>query len=143
MSATEQLTVKLFDPQARLPTRGTPGSAGLDLYSCENIVIPSVDFRLVDTGIGIVVPPGTYGRIAPRSSLALKGIDIGAGVVDRDYRDRVKVLMFNHSNNNVTISRGDRVAQLMLERIVDDVTIHEVDELPASQRSGGFGSTGV
>lgn len=138
------MLVKRFDADARLPTRGTPASAGFDLYACESLVVQAGDFRLVDTGVGITVPAGTYGRIAPRSSMALKGINVGAGVVDRDYTGRVKVLLFNHSKNDVEIGKGDRVAQLIVEKIADDVAVMEVGELVNSQRgAGGFGSTGV
>lgn len=136
------LAVKKFQEDARLPLRATMQSAGFDLFSAENLVIPSLDSRLIDTGIGFTVPEGTYGRIAPRSSLALKGIDVFAGVVDRDYRDSVKVLLMNHSAHNFKVSKGDRIAQLLLEKIDDTAMVREVLDLPESDRVGGFGSTG-
>lgn len=88
--------------------------------------------------------PSTDGRIAPRSGLASKNfIDTGAGVIDADYRGPVKVLLFNHSDTDFAISEGDRVAQLVLERIYTPDVV-EVQELEESVRgAGGFGSTGV
>lgn len=88
-------------------------------------------------------PEGTYGRIAPRSGLASKHfIDTGAGVIDSDYRGEVKVLLFNHASDDFPIKRGDRVAQLVLERIYTPEII-EVTDLEESVRgAGGFGSTG-
>ena len=87
---------------------------------------------------------GTYGRIAPRSGLAVKnGISTGAGVVDRDYTGEVKVVLFNHSENDFEVKVGDRVAQLILEKIVEDAEVVVVESLEESARgAGGFGSTG-
>lgn len=86
----------------------------------------------------------TDGRIAPRSGLAAKNfIDVGAGVIDADYRGQVKVLLFNHSDADFVVKEGDRVAQLVLERIYTPEVV-EVQELEESVRgAGGFGSTGV
>ena len=97
----------------------------------------------VPTGIKIKLPAGTYGRIAPRSGLSLKGIDVAAGVVDRDFRGEVKVVLVNNRSTSFTIAQGDRIAQLVLERIATaDVEIVEtVDE--TSRGTQGFGSTGV
>lgn len=95
----------------------------------------------------MAIPIGTYGRLAPRSGLAWKNhIDVGAGVIDADYRGEVKVLLFNFSDQDFTVKRGDRIAQLICEVIavpeVDE--IGEDEELAATQRgAGGFGSTGV
>ena len=90
------------------------------------------------------MPVGTYGRIAPRSGLAVKnGISTGAGVVDRDYTGEVKVVLFNHGENDFEVKVGDRVAQLILERIVEDAEVVVVESLEESARgAGGFGSTG-
>jgi dUTP pyrophosphatase len=77
---------------------------------------------LVDTDIAISVPAGTYGRIAPRSGLASKHfIDTGAGVIDADYRGQVKVLLFNHSDKDFEVKEGDRIAQLVLERVSEQI----------------------
>ncbi|XRM39839.1 Deoxyuridine 5'-triphosphate nucleotidohydrolase [Aspergillus tubingensis] len=138
------LQVKKLTPTGRAPTRGSAFAAGYDMYSAKETVIPAKGKALVDTGIAIAVPEGTYGRIAPRSGLASKHfIDTGAGVIDADYRGEVKVLLFNHSDVDFEVKEGDRVAQLVLERIYTPEVV-VVEELAESVRgAGGFGSTGV
>ncbi|KAL4979466.1 DUTPase Dut [Aspergillus desertorum] len=141
---TPALLVKKLTPTARAPTRGSAFAAGYDLYAAKEIVIPAKGKGLVDTGLAVAVPEGTYGRVAPRSGLASKHfIDVGAGVIDADYRGEVKVLLFNFSDVDFTIKEGDRVAQLVLERIyTPEVAV--VEELAESVRgAGGFGSTGT
>ena len=138
------LSIKRLSDKATLPQRGSEFSAGLDLSSAEDKVIPAGERALVKTDLSIACPPGTYARIAPRSGLALKkGIDTGAGVVDADYRGPVGVILFNWGKEDFEIKVGDRIAQLILEQIVlPDVV--ETDELPETVRGeGGFGSTGV
>ena len=91
------LQVKLLHPDAALPKRGSELAAGYDLCAVESSVIHPGRRGVVSTGIAIRVPPGTYGRIAPRSGLAVKsGIQVGAGVVDMDYTGEIKVVLFNH-----------------------------------------------
>jgi dUTP pyrophosphatase len=112
------LEVKLLSERARAPTRGSALAAGYDLYSAEDVVIEAGGWGLVNTDIAVAVPPGTYGRVAPRSGLALRnGIDVGAGVVDEDYRGAVGVILFNHGRAPFAVAASDRVAQLILERI--------------------------
>ncbi|RCI15613.1 hypothetical protein L249_3436 [Ophiocordyceps polyrhachis-furcata BCC 54312] len=137
------LQVKKLSDKARLPTRGSAFAAGYDLYAARETVIPARGKALVDTDISIAVPAGTYGRVAPRSGLASKNfIDTGAGVIDADYRGPVKVLLFNHADADYDVKEGDRVAQLVLERIVTPDVV-EVQKLEESVRgAGGFGSTG-
>jgi dUTP pyrophosphatase len=98
----------------------------------------------VKTDLQISVPKGCYGRIAPRSGLALNFfIDIGAGVIDADFRGNVAVLIFNFGDNAFHIQRGDRIAQLICEKI-ESPEIVEVFDLDCSQRGDkGFGSSGV
>jgi dUTP pyrophosphatase len=130
--------------QGKKPTRGSPDSAGYDLYSSQNCVIKARDRATISTGIEIQCPSETYGRIAPRSGLAVKnGIATGAGVIDCDYRGIVKVLLFNHSDEDFEINIGDRIAQLIFEKIVHP-TIETVTILDITERGdGGFGSTGI
>jgi dUTP pyrophosphatase len=99
---------------------------------------------LVNAKLAIAIPAGFYGRIAPRSGLALKhGINVGAGIVDSDYRGSVGVILFNHSDDVFHISPGDRIAQLILESI-SIPSIIEVSSLDDTERSvQGFGSSGV
>lgn len=139
-----QLKVQLRGSNAKVPTKGSASAAGYDIYSAEKTVIPKRGQNLVSTEISITVPPGTYGRIAPRSGLAVKnGIQTGAGVIDRDYTGEVKIVLFNHSDKDLDINVGDRIAQLVLERIVEDASVVVVETLDETSRgAGGFGSTG-
>ena len=139
-----QVLVKLLSPEAKLPTRGSNDAAGYDLYSCERMILESGTRKFVNTGISIVVPSTRmYARIAPRSGLSVKGLDIGAGVVDSDYRGPIKALLINNSHTPFQVNVGDRMAQLILERIENPECIL-VDELPETERgSKGFGSTGI
>ena len=138
------LQVKKLSEFALIPSRGSQRAAGYDLHSAEVLVIPARGQGIVSTDIAIVVPFGTYGRIAPRSGLAAKfSIDVGAGVVDEDYRGNVRILLFNHSNIDFNVKRGDRIAQLILEKIATP-DVAEVRELDDSKRGeSGFGSTGA
>jgi dUTP pyrophosphatase len=137
------LRVKLLREGSTAPERKSAGAAGYDLSACEAAVVLPGGWALVDTGVAIAVPPGTYGRIAPRSGLAVRGISVGAGVVDADYRGPVKVLLFNHSTSDpLAVEPGDRIAQLVLEAIVVP-EVEVLQELPVAERgSSGFGSTG-
>ena len=138
------LQIKMISNAAELPVRASPGAAGYDLFATEHCVVPAQGRALVSTGLVVRVPEGCYGRVAPRSGLAVKhGIDVGAGVIDRDYRGEVKVLLFNTGNESYTVSVGDRIAQLILEQIMTPA-IQQVDVMDETTRgSGGFGSTGV
>ena len=89
----DELKVKLLSPEAILPSRGSEHAAGLDLYSTIETMVQPGDSVLIKTGIALELPRGSYGRVAPRSSLAIRGIETGAGVIDRDFRGEVKVLL--------------------------------------------------
>jgi len=138
------LIVKKLSEFAKLPVRGSTLAAGYDLAAAQPCIIPAHGKGLVKTDLAIIVPEGCYGRIAPRSGLAWKNfIDTGAGVIDADYRGNVGVLLFNHADTDFNVERGDRVAQLILERIYLP-EVQEVAELDDTARGGGgFGSTGV
>jgi len=135
--------VKLLNSNAVVPTRGTPNSAGLDISSSESTEIPSRKWKAISTGLSISVPADCYARIAPRSGLAYKfGIDVFAGVVDSDYTGEVKVILMNNGDEPFKVNIGDRIAQIIFEKIFTDGFV-EVEELNSTQRgSGGFGSTG-
>lgn len=151
--------MKLLSDKGTLPTRGSPLAAGYDLYSAEDATVPSRGKALIDLQISIAVPEGTYGRVAPRSGLAAKhSIDVGAGVIDADYRGPVKVILFNLGADDFKVARGDRIAQLILEKVhlapilqVDvsslgprpSASADHSQDLDATVRgAGGFGSTG-
>ncbi|KAF1936214.1 dUTP diphosphatase [Clathrospora elynae] len=143
-AAQQQLQVQLLSTNARAPTKGSLYAAGHDLYSAKDVIIPARGRALVATEISISVPVGTYGRVAPRSGLAFKhGIDTLAGVIDADYRGAVGVILANFSDDDYAVKAGDRIAQLIVEKIVMP-TVVVVDQLDASVRgAGGFGSTGT
>jgi len=132
-----------LDPVAKLPVRGTDGSAGWDLSAINNALVPAGGRALVDTGLAIRVPADCYGRVAPRSGLAVKyGIDVGAGVIDSDYTGPVKVLLFNHGDADFVVNAGDRIAQFILVKI-DARAFDVVEALDDTERgAAGFGSTG-
>ncbi|KAG0738595.1 hypothetical protein G6F23_009570 [Rhizopus arrhizus] len=143
MSNSPQLLIKRLSEHAKLPTRGSAHAAGYDIYCAHDIIIPAKGKAIVATDISLAIPIGHYGRVAPRSGLASKHhLDTGAGVIDADYRGPLGVLMFNFSEQDYEVKRGDRVAQLILEKISTPEVV-EVDSLEESVRGvGGFGSTG-
>ena len=136
---------------AKVPIRGTSHSAAFDLYASESRAVPANSRALVDTGLMLSsCPEDIYLRIAPRSGLAVKGYDIGAGVVDSDYRGKVKVLFINTTSEEYVINAGDRIAQMIPERIRIDLrcailgeeNITTTEEFIRAERGeGGFGST--
>ncbi|CEP15249.1 hypothetical protein [Parasitella parasitica] len=140
---SSKLLIKRLSEFAQLPTRGSAHAAGYDLYCARDNVIPAQGKALVDTDLSLAIPEGHYGRVAPRSGLASKHhIDTGAGVIDSDYRGPLKVLLFNFSKEDYKVAQGDRIAQLIIERI-STPDIMEVESLEESVRgANGFGSTG-
>ncbi|KAI3439635.1 Deoxyuridine 5'-triphosphate nucleotidohydrolase (dUTPase) [Psidium guajava] len=141
---TSLLRVKKLSDKAVLPSRASPFSAGYDLSSAAETKVPARGKALVPTDLSIAIPEGTYARIAPRSGLAWKhSIDVGAGVIDADYRGPVGVILFNHSDIDFAVNVGDRIAQLIIEKIMTP-DVDEVEDLDSTLRGeDGFGSTGV
>lgn len=143
---TNQLSpikIKKLHANARLPQRGTTFSAGADLYCIEAFTLEPGERKLVPTGLAIEIPHGFYGRVAPRSGLAVKhGIDVLAGVIDADYRSEVKVPLINLGHEPVSFNAGERVAQLIIEQaaMCDYVWTEELSDTERGE--GGFGSTG-
>lgn len=131
-------------PAAVLPTRGSAEAAGLDLYSIEDVEIAAGARAAVKTGIAVRIPIGYYGRVAPRSGLAVKfGIDVLAGVIDADYRGQLICALINHGADNYKIKAGQRIAQLIIEAIITSRP-EWAEELEATMRgASGFGSTDV
>jgi dUTP pyrophosphatase len=136
------LKCRRLDPKARLPQRASCGAAGYDLYSVQDCVVPRHGKAKVQTGLAVAIPDGHYGRVAPRSSVAWNFVDVGAGVIDADYRGEVIVMLYNHGYADYHVRAGDKVAQLVLERISVPEPVW-VDDLDETERgAGGFGSTG-
>ena len=128
-----------------MPARARAHDAGLDLYAAEAVIIEPGARVLIPTGIALAIPEGYAGFVLPRSGLAVRhGLTLlnTPGLIDSGYRGEVKVLLVNHDRATTTIARGDRIAQLVIQR-VEPTELVEVDELPSSDRGdGGFGSTG-
>ena len=131
-----------------LPKYMSEHAAGMDLFAAVSaeLVIPSGEWKLVPTGLAIALPEGFEAQVRPRSGLALKqGVSIlnTPGTVDADYRGEVGVILMNHSKADLVIKRGDRIAQMIINKI-ERIEFEEVEELPSTERgAGGFGHTGV
>lgn len=125
-----------------LPCRQTSGSAGFDLCAAEEATIPAHGFGSVNTGLAIELPDRTEAQVRPRSGLSAKhgiGVLNSPGTIDADYRGEIKVVLFNTSEADYRVKRGDRIAQLVFS-IVTEVELFEADELSATRRgTGGFG----
>ena len=140
-------TVKFrkLNDAAQAPNRAHSDDAGWDLYSAEDYVLKAHCFGAVGTAISIELPYGTEGQVRPRSGLAAKnGVTVlnAPGTIDAGYRGEVKVILINHSDVDFPITRGMRIAQLMVKPVYETEFI-EAEELCESDRgAGGFGSTG-
>lgn len=146
MASKVTVKVKKLDDSLPTPRYAHEGDAGLDLYSAQDVKLEPGQRALVSTGIAVAIPEGYAGFVQPRSGLAAKqGVSIvnTPGLIDSGYRGEVKVILLNTDlENSVRISRGDRIAQLVIQA-VPAVALEEVDDLDGSQRGeGGFGSSG-
>ena len=142
-----QMKVKRLDKGLPVPCYANPGDAGLDLYSAADVRIEPLHRVMIPTGLAIALPQGYAGFVQPRSGLALKkGLSIvnTPGLVDSGYRGELKVIAINtDTDESIDIARGERVAQLVVQRVLA-VDLVEVDELDETERGeGGFGSTGL
>jgi dUTP pyrophosphatase len=146
MTDAVRVPVLRMDAELPLPSYALPDDAGLDLHAAESVTLEPGARALVPTGIALAIPSGFAGFVLPRSGLALRhGVTAlnTPGLIDAGYRGEVKVLLINHGAAAVTLARGDRIAQLVVQR-VERVALAPVTELPDSARgSGGFGSSGV
>ena len=140
------VAVQRLDPDLPLPATARNGDAGVDLYARENATIAAKGGRiLMPTGLAIAIPLGFAGFVVPRSGLALKhGITLvnTPGIIDSGYRGELKVVMINTDPTvDYLITRGDRIAQLLIQRI-ETIEWNEVDNLNGEDRGGGFGHSG-
>lgn len=136
------IKVKRLHPAAILPTYATALAAGADLCCIEPFTLQPGERKLTPTGLAVEIPPGCYGRVAPRSGLAVKrGIDILAGVIDADFRGELQVLLINFGEQAISFDAGARIAQLIIERATngDYIWVEELSDTPRG--AGGFGST--
>ena|SRR2546425_5012106 len=137
------LRFKKLDPKAVLPTRGSVLSAGLDIYSTEDLTIAPGERYLARTGLSVAIPEGYYGRLAPRSGLAAnKGLDTLAGVIDADYRGEIRCLLYNAGAEPIHLPAESKICQLVVEKIITPTPIWAEDISDTDRGSGGFGSTG-
>ncbi len=141
-----QVLIKRLDPGLPLPQRAHPGDAGADLYAAADVELAPGQRAVVPTGVAIALPDGYAAFVHPRSGLASRhGVTIvnAPGTVDAGYRGEIKVILLNtDADSPVRFQRGDRIAQLVVQR-VERAVLHEVDTLPGSVRGqGGHGSTG-
>jgi len=142
-SSISRVKVLRLTEHAIIPTHATEGSAGLDLFSAYDTVIPAFGKALIATDIAISIgSPFYYARIAPRSSMAYnQHTSIGGGVIDSDYRGNIIIIMFNHGQNEIKINHGDKIAQLIFEHILPP-NIEEVFYFDTTKRGvQGFGSS--
>ena len=145
MSSVQVLITRL-DPEVPLPRYAKGGDAGADIVSRMDITLAPGERALVPTGIAIALPDGYVALVHPRSGLAIKhGVTMvnSPGTVDAGYRGELQIILINHDKSEaVSFKRGDRIAQLVIQK-VERVEFVEVEDLPGSGRgSGGFGSTG-
>ena len=141
-----QVPLQRLDPDLPVPLRAHPGDGGLDLHARDDVALRPGEWATVPTGIAVAIPEGFTGLVTPRSGLAARhgvGVANGPGLIDAGYRGEVKVILVNHGIEPVDITRGDRIAQLVIVPI-PEWDFEEVDQLPDSVRGeGGFGSTGT
>lgn len=141
-----KVKIERADKDLPLPRFATPGSVGVDLHSAETFTLNPGEFRKVSTGIKVAVPPGYEGQVRPRSGLAAShGVSIvnTPGTLDSDYRGLLYVLLINHGPNYVHIKKGDRIAQLVVNKVelFDWEVSEKLDETERGE--GGFGHTGT
>lgn len=138
------LGVKKLHEHAKLPTRGTHGAAGFDLYADTTCRIASGDRAVVGTGISVQVPTGHCLQIWPRSGTAVRnGIETGAGIIDADYTGELKVLLFNHGDTAFVVEKNMRIAQFLIVPVLCPLKVIECNLKKTERGSNGFGSTGL
>lgn len=138
-----KLKFKKLTETAKLPSYAYAGDSGMDICADENVQILPRSFAKIHTGIAAVIPDGYEIQVRPRSGLASKGVVAAFGTVDSDYRGEIGVSLYNHTDGNVIIVKGNRIAQLVLAPVVR-AEIEETDNLGEATERGanGFGSTG-
>ncbi len=142
-----KVLIKRVDPTVPLPTYAKGGDAGADLVTTKDFTLAPGQRQLIPTGISIALPDGYVALVHPRSGLAIKhGVTLvnTPGTIDAGYRGEIACILINHdANESISFKKGDRIAQLVIQK-VERADFVEVEELPGSGRgSGGFGSTGV
>jgi dUTP pyrophosphatase len=146
LTVTKKLPVLLVAEEGLEPTYAQPGDAGADLRAAEDAVVPAMGRLTIKTGVSIALPDGYVGLVHPRSGLSAKhGITVlnAPGTVDAGYRGEIAVTLYNSSQDDFSVTRGDRIAQLVIQAI-EIADFIRVETLPGSHRgTAGFGSTGT
>ena len=138
-----ELKIKRIHDSAKLPSYGHKADAGLDLFSCVDCVLGPGEVKAVPTGIKVAIPLGFVGLVWDKSGISLKGVHRLAGVVDAGYRGEVRVVMVNLGDKPFGIELGMKIAQMLIQPVME-VTVVEAQELDDTSRGeGGFGSTGL
>lgn len=139
----EILPFKQLDPLSVLPKRGSALAAGLDMCCIRDVRIEPKQRVTARTGLAVAIPPGFYGRVAPRSGLAAKnGLDVLAGVIDSDYRGEICCVLYNTGDEPINLPAGSKICQLIIEQIITPEAAWATDLDDTSRGAGGFGSTG-
>jgi len=134
--------VKKLSNTAKIPKKHNINDAAFDLFSNEDTIVRKGETKLISTGISLEIPPGYFGKIESRSSLAKQGIFCTAGVIDSGYRGEVMIVTNNFGSTNFELIKGNRIAQMVFYK-VEQVGLSEVEELDSqSDRGGGVGSSG-
>lgn len=143
MPTLDTLRFKQLDPKAVLPQRGSALAAGLDVCGVEDVEIGPRQRAKARTGLAVAIPPGFYGRVAPRSGLAAKqGLDVLAGVIDSDYRGEIVCVLYNTGDETIKLPAGSKICQLIIEQIITPDATWATDLDETARGAGGFGSTG-
>jgi dUTP pyrophosphatase len=141
-----EVKIKRIHADAKLPLQANTGDAGMDLYSIDNVMIPSGEAKLIRTGLQMELPQGTEAQIRPRSGLALKySVTVlnSPGTIDEGYRGEIGVILMNHGKEPFIVERSMRIAQMVIQ-FVPSIQVTEVNELSETVRgSSGFGSSGT
>lgn len=141
-----EVKIKRIHADAKLPLQANTGDAGMDLYSIDNVMIPSGEAKLIRTGLQMELPQGTEAQIRPRSGLALKySVTVlnSPGTIDEGYRGEIGVILMNHGKEPFIVEKSMRIAQMVIQ-FVPSIQVTEVNELSETVRgSSGFGSSGT
>ena len=142
---TTKVKVKLTNEAAKIPFYANPGDAGMDLSSVESYILAPGEHKLIKTGVSLEMPEGIEAQVRPRSGLAYKfGVTVlnSPGTIDSGFRAELGVILINHGKSNFQVNIGDRIAQLVFNK-VEKVELIEAELSESVRGKGGFGSTGV
>ena len=137
------LKVKKIADGAKIPVYQHPGDAGMDLFSAADLVLAAGDIQAVPTGVQMANPAGYVGLVWDKSGISLKGVHRLAGVVDAGYRGEVRVVMINLGKEPFVIGKGMKIAQMLIQPVVEARIVEAEDLDDTSRGEGGFGSTGL